>query len=123
MAIKMQTKTSHNEEPEDVGIPLEVQIRFSELLYKEWQQSTIKRLDKYLTFPEWLMTVSPKPYQADESDFDFVDEDPIRETMSFAGLKWRKEWGFGLVLITSSDTALNLRLGFFYLIWKCGNSD
>jgi hypothetical protein len=110
-------QNTQNNEPEYIVVPLEIQIALSTYLYVKWQETLINRLNKYLTFPQWLRTIESKPHQLEEFEFDEV---PTYQSLSFAGFEWLdlKDWGFG-----NEYTAFDLYLGFFTLIWMCNNGD
>jgi hypothetical protein len=118
------TENSENNEPAYVVLPLEVQVAFSTFLYTKWQENVTRRLDKYLTFPQWLTTLKANPHQLEECDL--ADEVPHYQNMHFVGFEWlsRKEWGFGAALTTGNEyTAFDLYLGMFTLIWMCNNDE
>ena len=122
----MQTQSTQNDEPEYIVIPLKIQISLSTFLYMKWQENVVKRLDKYLTFPQWLRTLESKPSQLEEhDDFVLADEVPHHQSMHFVGFEWLslEDWGFGSAVTTGNEyTAFDLYLGFFTLIWMCNNN-
>jgi hypothetical protein len=90
----------------------------------KWQENVVKRLDKYLTFPQWLMTLESKPSQLEDNDL--TEEVPHYQSMNFVGFEWlsREEWGFGSALTTGNEyTAFDLYLGIFTLVWMCNNEE
>lgn len=115
-------QSTRNDEPEYIVIPLEAQIAFSTFLHMKWQENVAKRLDKYLTFPQWLQTLHAKPHQLE--DCDRVEDVPHYQSMHFVGPEWlsREEWGFGSAITVGNEyTAFDLYCGIFTLVWMCSN--
>ena len=105
-----------------IVIPLEAQVAFSTFLYCKYQENVVKRLDKYLTFPQWLTTLESKPHQLEEVETE--ETEAIFESFKFSGFEWLSlaDWGFGAALTTGTEySAFDLYLGIFSLIWMCQN--
>ena len=115
-------RTQHDrDEPEYVVVPLEAQVAMSTFLYAQYQQNVVKRLDKYLTFPQWLMTLDSKPHQLEDLD---VEVEVKCQPFFFVAFEWlpMSQWGFNAALTTGQEySAFDLSLGIFSLIWMCSN--
>ena len=116
-------------ESDYIVVPLEAQVAFSTFLYCKYQENVIKRLDKYLTFPQWLTTLEAQPNQLDDVETEDDDEDDEEEeaifgSFKFTGFEWLNlaDWGFGAALTVGTEySAFDLYLGIFTLIWMCQN--
>lgn len=115
----------NQDKAEYIVIPLEVQIALSIFLYTKWQENVVKRLDKYLTFPQWLATLEAKPHQLE--DLPLFEEDGDHVTVHdfyFVTIEWHfLHWQTGAnSVIGDRFTTFELSFMFFTLIWITENA-
>ena len=112
---------TQKDEPEYIVVPLEAQVAMSTFLYTKWQENVGKRLDKYLTFPQWLQTLERSPHQLEEVQTN--DRVTILD-FHFATIEWHfRDWQLGATAVIGNEyTTFEISLLFFTLIWITENA-
>lgn len=110
-----------NEEPEFVVVPFEAQVAMSTFLYAKYQENVTKRLDKYLTFPQWLQTIERSPHQLE--DYSELEDEVTVQDFYFATIDWHFfRWQIGAASVIGNEyTTFEISLVFFTLIWLTEN--
>jgi len=104
-----------------IAIPWHIQIFFSTFLYQKYQENAVKRLDGYLTFPQWLKTVESQPRQLEDIN-EIDDDEVIVQDFYFATIDWHLNWQFGSSSAIGNEySTFEISLGLFTLIWLSKN--
>lgn len=116
-------QNTQEDDSEYIVVPLEIQVAMSTFLYVKWQENVTKRLDKYLTFPQWLQTIKRSPHQLEDySEIEPEDKVTIQE-FYFATIEWHLfRWQTGVASVKGDlYTSFEISLIFFSLIWVSNN--
>lgn len=115
-------QTQQSDEPEFVVVPLEAQIAMSTFLYAKYQENVTRRLDKYLTFPQWLRTLDRSPHQLEDYP-ELEDEGLTVQEFYFAAINWHFfRWQIGAASVIGNEyITFEISLIFFTLIWITQN--